>query len=340
MSGRPPSLDQAPTSTSSARRPRFRRAIKEHPTREQPRRAPARVLHALLVEMRPKQWIKNLSCFAGLIFSGRLFLLHAQEQALLGFGSFCLASSSVYILNDFFDRDKDRHNPRTASRPIASGALPLSVAAVAFFALVLAAGFMSAALGPACLGLVGCYFAMNVLYTTRLKRIVIADVMCIALGFVMRVLHGVYSVGARPTPWILLCMFFLALFLGFAKRKGELASGRSRTGDARPVLEKYNAAFLDTLVTMTATMTILCYAMFTVASRKNPTLVITIIPVVYCVCRFMLQVMTHDRGESPDEILITDKRLWAGISCWLASYIFIIYSNIHIFSEHADWYTG
>src|SRR5205823_5340691 len=102
----------------------------------------------------------------------------------------------------------------------------------------------------------------------------------------------------------------------------------AKSGEARPVLEKYHAGYLDTLLTMSATMTILCYAMFTVVSHKNPTLVVTVVPVVYCVNRYMLHVMTHnDRGESPDRILLADKRLWVGIVGWLASYVVIVYNN-------------
>ena len=296
-------------------------------------RTPASVLRALFLQLRPRQWVKNFACLAGLIFSGQLFHWQAQVQAIIGFLAFCLASSMVYILNDFLDREKDRLNPRTARRPLASGALPLGVAGAAFVGLLVGAVGLSASLGTACLVVLLLYGAMNVLYSTRVKEIVIADVICIALGFVLRVMLGVYAVGVKPTPWIVLCMFFLALFLGFAKRKAELASVGTDSGRTRPVLVKYGADYLDTLLTMSSTMAILCYAMFTVASNKNPSLVVTVVPVVYCVYRYMLQVIVHARGESPDRLLLSDKRLWLGITCWLAAFIVISYGDIRFFAE-------
>jgi 4-hydroxybenzoate polyprenyltransferase len=299
----------------------------------QPARRPAAVLGALVVQLRPRQWVKNLTCLVGLVFSGQLFLLHAQAQALIGFLTFCLASSSVYILNDYLGREMDRLNPRTAGRPLASGSLPLWLAGLAYAALLLAAGGLSLYQGPACIAILIAYVGMNVLYSAWIKEIVIADVICIALGFVLRVMLGVYAVGVRPTPWIVLCMFFLSLFLGFAKRKSELVNLGLDSGRTRPVLLKYGANFLDTLLTMSSTMAILCYAIFTVASHKNPTLVVTIVPVVYCVYYYMLRVIVHAEGESPDRLLLSDRRLWLGIACWLITYISISYGNIRFFAD-------
>jgi 4-hydroxybenzoate polyprenyltransferase len=195
-------------------------------------------------------------------------------------------------------------------------------------------------LGSSCALALAAYGVMNVLYSVWLKQIVIADVMCIALGFVLRVLFGVYAVGVLPTPWIALCMFFLALFLGFAKRKAELAALADDPGRVRPVLAEYDLNYLNNLVVMSATMAILCYALFTVASHKNPTLVVTIVPVVYCVNRYILQVMLHGRGESPDKILLSDRRLWVGIVSWLLMYIVITYGDIQLFDGASGWHLG
>jgi 4-hydroxybenzoate polyprenyltransferase len=301
---------------------------------------PRVVARALLVELRPVQWVKNLACLAGLIFSGRLFVARSEAHAALGFWSFCFASSAVYILNDYLDREKDRLNPRTASRPLASGDLPVGVAAAAFLALVAAALAGAAFLGPPCVLVIATYGLMNVFYSMRLKEIVIADVMCIALGFVLRVLFGVYAVGVLPTPWIALCMFFLALFLGFAKRRAELSGLAKDSAQVRPVLAKYDVNYLNMLLVMSATTAVLCYALFTVASHKNPTLIVTVVPVVYCVNRYLLQVVLYHRGASPDKILLSDKRLWVGIGAWLLAYIAITYGNIQLFSQTGDWHTG
>jgi 4-hydroxybenzoate polyprenyltransferase len=286
--------------------------------------------------LRPVQWIKNLTCLAGVIFSGRLPVLRHDVEAALGFWCFCFASSAVYVLNDLVDRKKDRLNPRTAGRPIASGALPVPLAAVMLVALAAASAAGALRLSPSCLAVLSAYAALNVVYSLRLKHVVIADVMCIALGFVLRVVFGVYAVGALPTPWIALCMFFLALFLGFAKRKAELSRLGGDSAHVRPVLAKYDGDYLNMLLTMSGATAVLCYALFTVTSHKNPTLVVTVVPVVYCVNRYLLQVMLHGRGASPDRILLSDRRLWIAISGWLVAYLAIMYWNIQLFAVTGD----
>jgi 4-hydroxybenzoate polyprenyltransferase len=291
-----------------------------------------RVARALARQLRPKQWVKNLACLAGLIFSGLLFSPTAQTQAALALVAFCMASSCVYIVNDLVDRENDRHNPRTARRPLASGELPVGVAVAALALLLGASVGLSASLGTACLVVAAAYAAQGVWYSLSLKRVVIVDVMCIASGFVLRVLYGIYAVGVLPTPWVVLCMFFLALFLGFAKRQAELnAAGGSHA--ARPVLRKYRGDYLQTLIMISATTTILAYALFTVSSHKNPTLVVTVVPVVYCVCRYLLQVMVAGRGESPDETLVRDPRMLLGIAAWVVLYAVILYGDVRLFAE-------
>ena len=322
---------QRPSGTLPTKTRKLRRLILEPSSLRENASSSATTLRALVREIRLKQWIKNFACLAGLIFSGRLFWLRSDLQSALGFLSFCFASSSVYILNDIIDREKDRQNPRTASRPIASGELSVGLAVAVLACLVVGSNAIAMILGSHCVLVVNAYLALNVVYSTRLKRAVIADVMCIAFGFVLRVLYGVYAVAAVPTPWIVLCMFFLALFLGFAKRRGELSSLAERTHLARPVLRKYSEAYLDTLLMVTATLAILCYAMFTVTAHKNPTLIVTIVPVVYCIFRYLLQVMMHSKGESPNSILLTDKRLWTGMVCWISIYLSVSYFDINIF---------
>jgi 4-hydroxybenzoate polyprenyltransferase len=293
------------------------------------------VLAALAEELRPPQWVKNLTCLAGVLFSGQLFQAQQTLRAGLAFAAFCAVSSAAYILNDYLDREGDRRNPRTARRPLASGALPVWVAGVAFGVLLALGAAAACLLGQACAVVLACYAALNVGYSCRLKQVVVADVMCIALGFVMRVLAGVYAVGARPTAWIVLCMFFLALFLGFGKRKAELGAHGVQSPHIRPVLHKYTLGFLDLLLGMSATMTVLCYALFTVAGRDNPTLVVTILPVVYCVMRYLLLVVAHQRGESPDALLLADAPLGMGILCWVALCVAVLYGNLQLFSPHA-----
>lgn len=284
---------------------------------------------------RPRQWVKNFACFAGLIFSGQLFLPWAVAHAVLAFAGFSLAASAVYLLNDVCDRDHDRANPSKRKRPVASGLVPVPWALAASGALVVAAVGSSLLLSPLCAAILTVYLVTNVAYSVRLKHAVLLDVAVIAFGFVLRVLYGVYAVQVRPTSWIVLCMFFLALFLGFAKRRGEIY----RMGDdddpfRRPVLAEYSTTFLDVLLSMTATMAILCYSLYTVTGHQgNATLVVTVPLVTYGVIRYMLLVMVHGEGEAPEKLLVSDPAMVATALVWVSLCVLIIYSKIQIFSE-------
>jgi 4-hydroxybenzoate polyprenyltransferase len=288
-------------------------------------------LAGLIVSARPRQWVKNVACFAGLVFSGRLFDAAAIGGSATAFAGFCLASSSVYLINDVCDRRSDAANPKKRSRPIAAGLVPVGWAIAAAVVLAMAAMGSTLVLPPACRGLLAAYLAMGVAYSIRLKHSVLIDVMIIALGFVLRILHGVYAVGVAPTPWIVLCMFFLALFLGFAKRRSELNQLEVAGELRRPVLRKYRTNLLDQLLVMTATMTITCYSLYTVSGRPgNETLVVTVPLVVYGVCRYLLLVMIFDVGEAPDKDLLDDTLLIVNGLLWVAACIAIIYFDINI----------
>ena len=283
---------------------------------------------------RPSQWVKNLVCFAGLIFSGRLFVPRAVGEAVLAFAAFCLGASAVYLFNDVIDRPLDRLNPSKRHRPIASGRVPASWALAAAACLSAAALGLSLALPRLCAPLLVSYLLMNLAYSVRLKHAVLLDVALIALGFVIRVLFGVYAVGVKPTSWIVLCMFFLALFLGFAKRRGEMSALGDDEPFRRPVLAKYRLGYLDLMLAMTATMAILCYALYTVTGHQgNATLVLTVPLVTYGVSRYMLMVMVHGEGEAPERLLVSDRVLMGTAALWVALCVLIIYTKIRLFSE-------
>lgn len=294
----------------------------------------ARRVKGLIRAARPAQWIKNFACFAGLIFSGRLFDPRAIVGALLAFAGFCLASSSVYLFNDVVDRALDRANPSKRHRPIASGMVPGSWALIAAALMAGSAIGLSLALPVLCLVIVALYLVTNVAYSIRLKHAVLLDVAIIAFGFVLRVLYGVYAVEVKPTSWIVLCMFFLALFLGFAKRRGEMLVMGDDHPFRRPVLAKYRLGYLDMLLAMTATMSILCYALYTVTGHQgNATLVVTVPLVTYGVTRYMLLVMVHGEGEAPERLLVSDRILIGTAAVWVALCVLIIYSKIQLFTE-------
>jgi 4-hydroxybenzoate polyprenyltransferase len=296
---------------------------------------PASRVVGLVRAARPLQWVKNLACLAGLIFSGRLFEAQAIAGACLAVAGFSLAASGAYLLNDVCDRPFDRLNPKKRERPVASGLVPPAWALAAAAALMTAALLTSLFLPFICTILMAAYLAMTLAYSLGLKHAVLIDVGIIALGFVLRVLYGVYAVEVKPTSWIVLCMFFLALFLGFAKRRGELQHGQGGEPSRRPVLVKYRTGYLDMLLAMMAAMAILCYALYTVTGRPgNATLVITVPLVTYGIIRYLILVVIDGAGEAPEKLLVTDRALIATAVIWAVMCIFILYNhNIVFFTQ-------
>ncbi len=294
----------------------------------------AHALRGLILALRPGQWVKNFACFAGLVFSGQFFHSSSFSRACQAFVGFCLAASAIYLVNDVFDRRIDRLNPSKRKRPIASGLVPVSWALAGSAILALASLGSAVRLSSLCTGLMLLYLSMNVAYSARMKHAVLFDVGFIAFGFVLRVLYGCYAVDAKPTSWIVLCMFFLAMFLGFAKRRGEMDAIHVQDSPARPVLLKYRTPFLDLLLAMTATMAILCYSLYTVTGRQgNATLVLTVPLVTYGVIRYMLLVIVHGQGEAPERLLVSDRLLVATAVAWVVLCIVIIYGDLRIFEQ-------
>jgi 4-hydroxybenzoate polyprenyltransferase len=292
----------------------------------------SRRLVGLLASARPRQWIKNLACFAGLIFSGHLFDPSAFWAAVWAFVGFCLASSSVYLVNDVLDRRSDAVNPRKRSRPIASGRVPVAWALVTSVVLASAALASSLALTRGCRAVLATYLVMGLAYSARLKHTVLVDVMIIAIGFVLRILYGTFAVAVPATPWIVLCMFFLALFLGFAKRRSELVRLDAGAPGHRPVLIKYTRPLLDLLLAMTATMAITCYALYTVIGRLDlpghETLVVTVPAVVYGIYRYLLLVLVFDLGGAPERDVVEDLPLVVAVLAWVALCVLVIYLKL------------
>ncbi len=281
---------------------------------------------------RPHQWTKNFLCLAGAVFSGQLFVdnslqLDIVKSALFTAGAFAAASSSIYVLNDILDRKRDQQHPKKKNRPLASGAVPVGVAVV--FGICLASGAFLAAwqLGAEVFYSMALLVVINIAYSLRLKHSAILDVMCIAMGFVLRLLAGIYVVGDVPTTWITLCTFFLATFFGFSKRRAELAyvGTLEKTQDVtqRPVLANYTTGYLDDLLSSAATITIICYALFTVMSGKNPSLIMTLPFVYYGIMRYKHLVTVGGDVEEPERVVFRDYRLVVTFVTWLTTYLLI-----------------
>ncbi len=218
---------------------------------------------------------------------------------------------------------------------MASGIVPVSWALAASAGLTIVALISGWLLSPLCAALMAAYLLTNLAYSIRLKHAVLLDVGVIAFGFVLRVLYGVYAVEVKPTSWIVLCMFFLALFLGFAKRRGEMERMEiDEEPFRRPVLAKYRTPFLDMQLGMTATMAILCYALYTVNRHPdNSSLVVTVPLVTYGVLRYMLLVMVRGAGDAPEKLLVSDRPLMGTAVLWLLLCVAILYSKVNLFAN-------
>lgn len=301
----------------------------------------------LLKLLRPRQWIKNVVCLAGAFFGMRIFDAHAAFRACLAAAAFCAASGFVYILNDILDRDRDSVHPRKKLRPIASGqvTVPQALAlAVPLLGLALALG---ACLGPMVAAILAGYVLLNLSYSAVLKNLSLVDATVVAGGFILRIYAGTVAVAVSPSAWLLLCTFFLGLFLAFGKRRAELntASGaltapRAEDRDVDPpmvdiaatrgVLHKYNVAMLDRFCNICATLTIATYALFTVLGHTNRALIITTPPVIMGIFRYILLVERYQEGEAPDAILFKDWAIQLAIFLWAILYIAVIYFGLQI----------
>ena len=270
--------------------------------------------------MRPHQWLKNAFVFAGLVFSQSWQDSSLDVRVLLAFAAFCCASSVVYILNDWHDRDSDALHPTKRRRPLASGAV--SVGAALVLALVLlVAGVLLAAHSPVLLVLLGAYVSLNLAYSWRLKQVPVVDVSIIAAGFMFRLLAGTVAVGIPPSRWLLLTGIFLTLFLGFCKRKAESFLDEA---NQRAVLAHYPPALLDTYIAATMTATLTTYSLFATSLeaqlQHGQRLFYTVPIVIFGMLRYTYQVHSG-RGEDVARDLLRDPWIVVAGLLWLLIFL-------------------
>ena len=270
--------------------------------------------------LRPEQWLKNGFVMSPLVFSGKALIWDAQWRTLVAFAAFCAVASAVYLMNDVIDREADRLHPRKASRPIAAGLIsPGSALSVA--AVLGAAGLGAGALaGTGVAAVLLSYLALNVLYGTWLKNVVIVDVFAIAAFFIMRLVAGAAAISVRPSIWLLLCGGLLALYLGFAKRRHELVLLGGGSHTHRAVLANYSTPFLDQLSVVLLSVTVVSYIMYTLESDTarivgSETLSYSTAFVLYGVLRY-LYLVHRNEGGNPTETLLTDRALMAAVVLW------------------------
>jgi 4-hydroxybenzoate polyprenyltransferase len=288
-------------------------------------------LPAWLRLLRPQQWTKNLAALAGVIFGGRMMQPWAIGLDLLVVLVFIAASAATYVLNDRLDVEYDRRHPQKRNRPLATGEVSLGAATWLAAGLSATALLAAALLNRATLACVVLYLVLNVLYSLRFKHVPLLDVTSIALGYVLRVLASIYVLGDVPTAWIALCTFFLALFFGISKRRAEFLTEGAQTNRQRPVLLEYDLPLLDSLLSSSATMTLMSYALFTTTSGKGPTLIVTVPIVYYAVMHYRSLATRGNGGEEPDQVLLHDRTIQLCVALWLAAFVVIFYGHLELF---------
>jgi 4-hydroxybenzoate polyprenyltransferase len=289
------------------------------------------VVTALLLSLRPRQWVKNLVVFAGVVFGQKLFT-EATWRALAAFAIFCALSGAVYLVNDLVDRERDRLHPKKRERPLAAGRLRPRVAVVAAPVLVVVALAAGTVLAPA-FALVGAiYTALLVAYSVWLKHVVIVDVLVVAAGFVLRALAGTLAIDVEISGWLLICTSLLALFLALGKRRHEYLTLNADAAQHRPILAQYSAGLLDQMIAVVTASTVTAYALYTmspetVAKFHTHLLPATLPFVLYGIFRYLYLLYQRHLGGNPSELFLHDRALLLNTLGWIVAVVAIIYGT-------------
>ena len=292
----------------------------------------------VVVSMRPVQWIKSLVLFLPLAFSmnerwttddlgvlGELSL-----KALAGAAIFCALSGAVYIINDVFDREKDRSHPKKCKRPIAAGELSVATAvaiAVVILELSLGAGFlMGVGFGLVCV----VFLAINLGYSSFVKELIILDVMVVSAGYLLRIVAGALIIDVTVSPWLYTTVGLGALFIALGKRYSELRASEGNAASQRTVLGEYTQPLLSQLITITGTVSLVAYALYTFTAGNVPdnhAMMLTMPFVVFGLFRYLYLVNQTNEAESPELVIIRDKPLVIDILIWAATVITVLVVN-------------
>lgn len=283
--------------------------------------------------MRPKQWLKNGFVFVPAFFAGSITDVHDILASVITFIAFSLAASSVYCLNDIIDVEADRRHPVKCFRPIASGAVTVSGAGRLMGVLLVASASLLMLLGSvrwAVGGVILFYVLLNVAYCIRLKQFAIVDVCIIATGFVLRLLAGGFATDVVLSKWIVLMTFLLTLFLSFAKRRDDVIRMNETGEPPRKNTVRYNLTFINQAVTITATVTLVCYIMYTVSPDvgervHTPYLYLTTVFVILGLLRYLQITVVDEKSGEPTKVMLHDRFMQAVVLLWALSFFVIIY---------------
>lgn len=301
--------------------------------------------------LRPRQWIKNVALFAAIVFSGYLFHPESFKMAVFGFVIFCAVSSAIYIINDIFDVEKDKLHPFKKFRPLAHGDIPVQSAMVLSLVLAGFALVTSYMLSFEFFFITVIYLILQLSYSIFLKHIAVIDILALAGGYILRVYAGEVSIGFQYhiSVWLLLTTISLSLFLAVGKRRRELTlvseHNSANIAAIRRSLSHYSERLLDVYASIFATSTFISYALFTFLEDSQTLtitndiflpeflppylhrkwLMLTILPVVYGLMRYLQDIYEKHEGESPEKVLFSDKPLLITVLIWVVLVIFITY---------------
>ena len=281
--------------------------------------------------IRIKQWLKNLFVFLPIFFAGKILDLHLLLNSIVAFFSFSFIASSIYIINDYIDIEKDKMHPEKKNRPLAAGKIRINHAIIVFLFLVLASYFMGYLIHSwGVILIISVYFVMNLAYSFKLKQIAIIDVVIIALGFLLRIYMGGFATNLPITVWAILVTFFLALVMALGKRRGELINVQL-TGETRKALDGYNLQFIDIAITMVSTCFVVCYIMYTldpvIKMNFHYYIVYTSLFAVIGILRYLQLTFVYNKTESPTKVLYRDLFLQIDLAIWIVMIFILKYLN-------------
>ena len=284
----------------------------------------------LLLALRPYQWSKNLLVLAALVFALDLFRPEKVLAALAGVALFSAASSAVYLFNDICDRERDRNHPQKAQRPIAAGRVSVRAAGVASALLVIATLAGSFALEPRFGWVIVVYFGVQATYSLFLRNVAIIDVLCVASGFLLRVIAGAEAIREPVSSWLLICTIFLSVFISFAKRRHEISTLAAGGTDHRQSLSSYDLTLLDQLTAVSAASSLISYALYTtdpqtVEKFDTDGLVLTLPFVIYGIFRYLALVQRSEEAGDPSMALFKDRPLLITVMLWGLSVVGLLY---------------
>ena len=287
-------------------------------------------LFGLLRTMRLKQWTKNGFVLVGLIFDGKLLEPSLALVAGITLVGFCLISSSVYILNDLVDIESDRNHPRKRLRPLPSGQLNPSLAKAALVVFAAVGIMVTGLIDPYVALTLVAYLILNTAYSFYLKKLVIIDVMMIAVFFVLRIVAGTVAVNVSAfSPWLYICVSLLALFIGFGKRRHEIILLKEGASGHRSSLKQYNLPFLDQILGIVTASGLISYTFYSFEAETalaGPSQMMLTVPlIVFVVFRYLYLIHVEQRGGAPEDLLFADRPLLTGVVLWFISVVAVIY---------------